>query len=188
MVDIDVTEKTGYIINDVFKPVTIRDERGIIFYSTESELPEVQQFNLPGFGRFTVDSGNFKKASNPIQYPYMELPPAEHEFPSTKNFQIKFGDNPHKCTINFAKGIILFDSGFKCRPLPQIFYILFHEEGHRFLLTEKYADLYAANAMLTKGFNPYQILHAQHHSLSDKQQYRKDYLRNRMVDAGLIKP
>lgn len=187
MVEIDVNEKTGFIINDPYKPVTIRDCRGMLFYTNETELPHIKQFNLPPLGKFYIDSGNFKSVSKPVTYPFLVLPDAEHSFPNTDSFAIEWGDNPHKCTINFKTGVILFDNTFKTKTLPEIFFILGHEKGHQFLLTEKYVDLYACNWMLAKGFNPLQILQAQKNTLSEKSDYRKQYLKNRMVDAGLIK-
>lgn len=186
MVELNLTEKTGFKVLDPYKPIVIRDARGILFYSTESILPDVKVFNLPGVGKLFVDSGSFVR-SEIVDYPFLELPEAERNFPDTKNFKIVFGDNPHKCTINFRTETIFFDNAFKSKPLPEIFFILFHEEGHQYYLTEKYVDLYASNCMLAKGFNPEQIRWAHKNSLSERQEHRKMYVHNRMIEAGLLR-
>ena len=61
-----------------------------------------------------------------------------------------------------------------------IFFILYHEYGHTLYETEKYADMYAANIMLKRGYNLSQIGLSQLTALSSKQFERKNNLISRL--------
>lgn len=180
---LEVSKKTGYKVNDIYSPIVIRDYRGIMFYTTEPLLPRVKEFNLP-VGSYMVDSGYFSPMTFPVQYKLIRLPFPERFLPKPKDFVICFGDNPNKCTIFWDKGIIMFDNSFREKPLPQLYFILFHEFGHARYKTEKYADLYAVNSMLAKGFNPSQIGMAPIQSLSNYADYRKENVVNRLLKAN----
>ena len=173
-------DKTGFEVNDIFKPIVIRDFRGILFYSTEGMTPNVARFNLPA-GEYYIDSGNFRALGRPNQVTLSTLPFPERFYPSSENFKIAFGTNPHKCTIFWKEKLILFDNAFKEKPLSYIDLILFHERGHSLYKTEKYADLYATNEMLKKGYNESQIGTAHLESLSPAQYERKEYINRRII-------
>lgn len=165
-------KKTGYEITDPYKPVVIRDYRGMLFYTTEPLLPKVTKFNLPE-GTYFIDSGFFRKMPAPVKYHLADLPMKERSFDKPYDFKLVFGTNPNKCSIFWDEKTILFDDSLKDYSLPELFFILYHEIGHSYYLTEKYADLFAANFMLIKGFNPSQITTAPITSLSSKQLVRK---------------
>ncbi len=173
-------KKTGFEVNDIFKPINIRDFRGVLFYSTEGMTPNVARFNLPA-GEYWVDSGNFRALPRPNQVTLSTLPFPERFYPSSDSFKIMFGNNPNKCTIYWNKKLILFDSSFKEKPLSYIDLILFHERGHSLYETEKYADLYATNEMLKKGYNESQIGTAHLETLSSNQYDRKQYINRRII-------
>lgn len=185
-----VSKKTGFKVTDPAAPVNIRDDRGILFYTTEPILP-VYEFNLPE-GDYFVDSGSFKEMSNPISFKLATLPKSERLFSIPPyGFKVLFEDNPNKCTIFWKEGCIVFDKSFAERPLPQLYFIYFHELGHsRYgygkLYTkdesEAYCDLYASNQMLKMGFNPSQIIAAPRESLSCKQDFRKDFIEQTLID------
>lgn len=177
MRQITLNKKTGFKVNDIYQPVVIRDHRGILFYTTEPLLPKVKEFNLPP-GTYCVDNGYFSPMILPVSYGNIKLPFPERALPKPDNFKVEFGNNPNKCTIFWKEGRILFDSSFKEKPLYEVFFILFHEEGHSRYKTEDKADLYAAKKMLDYGFNPYQVGIAPLFSLSDRQMFRK----NNIVD------
>ena len=179
---LELNKKTGFVVNDPFKPIVIRDFRGILFYSTEPFLPRVKEFNLPS-GVYFVDSGYFSPKNFPVKYKYIKLPVAERLLPKPSGFDVRFGNNPNKCTIFWDKGYILFDESFREKPLNQLYFILFHEFGHSIFKTEKYADLYAANCMLGKGFNPSQIGIAPIESLSDAAEERKENVVNKLLTS-----
>lgn len=180
---LDLKQKTGFKVTDIYKPIVIRDFRGILFYTTEPLLPRVKEFNLPA-GTYIVDSGYFVPMAKPVNYKMISLPPAERLFPKPTNFEIRFGRNPNKCTIFWKKGYILFDESFREKPLPQLFFILFHEFGHARYKTEKFADLYAANCMIKKGFNPpFQIAMAPIESLSDAAYERKNLVVSKLLQV-----
>lgn len=170
-----VTEKTGYKVNDIYKPIVIRDYRGIMFYTTEPLLPKVKEFNLPT-GTYFVDSGYFSPMPYPVEYELKKLPPPQRKFPKPYDYRVRFDYNPNKCTIFWDLGIILFDNRLKDCSLPELYFILYHEISHARYKEEKYADLMAVNYMLCKGFNPSQIGMAPITSLSSAQYERKKYI------------
>lgn len=177
---LELTKKTGFKVTDIYKPIIIRDFRGIMFYSTEPMIPRVKEFNLPA-GTYMVDTGYFVPMNNPVKYPLVKLPVFERLFPKPKNFEIRFGNNPNKCSIFWDLGFILFDESFREKPLPQLYFILFHEFGHARYKTEKFADLYAVNCMLKKGYNPSQIGFAPIESLSDNAIERKKLVVSKLL-------
>lgn len=171
-----VENKSGFDVVDIYTPINIRDHRGIMFYTTEPLLPKVTKFNLPQ-GVYYVDSGNFRKSSTPREYPKIRLPKRQRYFyDNPAKFEIRFGPNPNKCTVNWDKKYILFDSSFKDKPLAQVDGIFYHECGHRFYTTEKFCDIYSVKCMLNEGYNPSQIGMAFIESLSDLQGERKEYV------------
>lgn len=181
-----VMKKTGYQITDPQTPVIIRDNRGILFYSTEALTPKVKQFNLPTFGNgmtYLVESGSFKEMPFPVPASYVKLPSLSRRFPSPFDFKILFGVNPNKCTVKWNEKEILFDNSFLEKPLPQIFFILYHEYAHAFFSSEVLCDRMAANYMLAKGFNPSQIGSSSITALSSKQLHRKNDLVQSLIDA-----
>jgi len=153
----------------------------ILFYETESMLPKVQYFNIPA-GNYWVEKGWFSETLLPRVYPLAMLPPPERVMPDPSCFSIEFGSNPHKCSIKWDEKTILFDGSFASKPEPELFFVLFHEYGHQMYETEKYADLFAANTMKQKGFNPSQIKRGQDDSLSDAQYERKEFITQKLLD------
>lgn len=183
--EINVLEKTGFVVTDVTQPIVIRDARGRLFYSTESLTPKVKAFNLPGFGKYLVDSGSFKPMKTPVNFPLLWLPAPERDHPPAKDFVIKWEDNPHKCTIDFTKKEIVFDKSFLEKTLPEIYFIYYHEISHRYFKTEKWVDIMADNYMRLKGFNPSQIGYAHITTLSERQAHRKTFHINRIIEQGV---
>lgn len=178
-----ITGKTGFKVKNPELPIIIRDERGLLFYTTEPLIPKVKEFNLPK-GVYFVETGSFEKMLFPRAYKNIRLPHKErYFFPDPSNFDIKFANNPNKCSVNWKSKTITFDNAFKEMPLPYIDFILFHEFGHRYFSTEKYCDLYAAKCMLNIGYNPSQIGYGQIDSLSDKQTERKEFIINHLSNA-----
>lgn len=149
-------EKTGFMTSTPFK---ILDEKGNIFYDStftdHIEKGETLSFNLP-LGVYKYD-GNFIKLSSPVKQIEISLPPKERHIKNGKRYKIIFGDNPNKCTIFYAPGVILFDNSFRDAPLYWKYGIYFHELGHHYYKTEWKADAYAAKKMLEYGFNPSQV-------------------------------
>lgn len=166
------TVKTGYKITNPNIPVIIRDNRGILFYTTEEMVPRITSFNLPP-GKYLVDSGMFAPMSTPVNFGLLSLPMNQRLLKSPLDFKVIFGNNPNKCSVLWNKDTILFDNSFKEKPLPQVQFILGHEFGHQFYTTEKYCDLFSANRMLKKGYNPSQIGLSPLDSLSEAQYERK---------------
>lgn len=198
MFEIFINKKTGFRVTDPSIPVVIRDQRGILFYSTEPLVPKVKFFNMPALGRFFVDSGKIKELDQPVRYPLIRMPKRNVYRGNPMNFKIEFGVNEHKATINFLNGTILFDNSIAELPLPYIYYLLYHEYAHEFFGTtdkvgsekykycEKWCDALAFNYMLIKGFNPSQIKEAQKNTLSERQQFRKDFLDRQVhITTGL---
>lgn len=172
-----VSVKSGFKINNPNVPVIIRDCRGILFYSTELQVPNVKTFNLP-CGTYLVDSGFFTKMEKPVDYPLKKLPPVERNRPVPSDFKIIWGDNPNKCSVIWPRKVILFDGSLEEYRLPELYFILYHEYSHASYKTEKFCDLKAYNYMIKKGYNPEQIGMSLIDSLSEEQGKRKRFLVN----------
>lgn len=174
---------TGFVVKDKSKPVVIRDDRGLLFYSTESMVPRVGEFNLPA-GTYFVDTGYFTERKAPVLYPLAPMPEPERKTKKPFNFTVQFGNNPHKCSILWDEDRIFFDNSFKEMPLPNVFFVLYHEFGHSKYNTERYADLYASNLMKLKGYNPSQIGDAHLTSLSAAQYDRKKFVIKQLINSA----
>ena len=177
-----VPKKTGFKVLEVSTPVIIKDYRGIDFYDTTPILKNgniVKSFNLPE-GAYFVESGNFAKMKKPKKYKLAKLPPRQRLRKLPTDFEIIFGTNPSKCTIFWDNKVILFDNDLMSLTLPELFFILYHEYGHALYKTEKFADLYSANMMKIKGYNPLQIASAPIKSL-DKNEDRKIFAIEQML-------
>lgn len=182
-----VRKKTGFEIKDPIKPVIIRDNRGILFYSTESRVPKTTCFNLPPFGNYFLETGEqysgISVLPKPIEYKLAKLPPTQPRFESPFDFPIKFGVNKNKCTIKWGEQIIFFDNAFKEKPLPQVFFILYHEYAHAFYQSETLCDQMAGNYMKVRGFNPSQIGEAPILALSERQEQRKQNMVESLIEC-----
>lgn len=162
-------------------PVIIRDYRGVMFYDTTGLKKLVKCFNLPA-GKYIVESGKFAPLKNPVPVKLTKLPAPERNYPKPFNFKILFGVNPNKCSIIWRKKTILFDNSLFNSPLPELYFILFHEYGHQLYHTEKFADLFSTNYMKKRGYNDSQIGLAQINSLSTSQIKRKKFIIKNIIN------
>lgn len=154
MVEFRVPKKSGFRI--LVNPIRILDFRKKLFYDN-SLVNNPKTFNLPA-GKYYLVKGSFVRLKNPVNYQLPSLPKRERMFyPNPYNFAVKFAKNPNKASIYWDKGVIVFDNAFKQKSLPELFFVLYHEYGHKLYTTEKFADLFAIREMLKKGFNPSQI-------------------------------
>lgn len=187
---LNITTKTGFRITRPETPVIIRDSRGVLFYSTEPVLPKVKEFNLPP-GKYFVDSGIFQAMDTPVNYALAKLPPRQRSRPFPTDFKLRWGDNPKKCTVDWDNKTITFDHSMSESPLSHLDFIKYHEFGHarygcnpetsspeKIIQCESFADLFAVNCMLRKGYNPEQIAESNVDSLSHKQGARKEFITN----------
>ena len=149
------------------EPLNIYDERGNIFYSSDFTKNFKGLFYLPK-GRYNTDNLIVQSRGNLTQ-PEIRLPKRQwdmkHNF---NNFEIRYGNNINKCTIFHDRKIILFDDSFKSAPLYQLAFMLAHEKGHNYYMSEKFADLFALRLMLKEGYNTSQVIRAIDLTLSDK--------------------
>lgn len=150
---------------DANKPVIIRDSRGLLFYSTEAMLPDVLRFNLPANFHLFVEAGNFRKRNTPVNFELFKLAkPERKKKENPRNFRIVFNKNPSQVTVDWGMKTIFFDRSFLEKTIPEIYWALFHECGHRYWdkgeQQEENCDEYAVNCLLKLGFNPSQICHA----------------------------
>lgn len=179
---IDLKSITGFRVKDVHTPIVIRDARGIMFYDTTLLVPKVQYFNMP-VGIFYVESGYFVPTFSPRVYPLAKLPKPERNRRRPFDFKIEFANNPNKCSIIWDEKRIVFDNSFWDKPLPEIWFIYYHEIGHALYETEEYADLYASNMMKKRGYNPSQICYAHINSLSSANFERKQFLNKILIET-----
>lgn len=174
-----IEKKTGFKNLQPHIPIIIRDNRFILFYSTEGMTP-VRFFNMPQ-GEYYIDSGSIEQMNEPVKFKRYSLPAIERNLPEPSNFSVVFGNNPNKCTIQWRFKRIYFDESFRNKPKPVSYFILCHEFGHAKYKTEKYADLFAANRMIDKGYNPSQIIKANINGLSSKQLKRKKFITKKVL-------
>lgn len=172
-------KKTGFRNKTPKNPVIIRDFRGKLFYSTEGLKP-VHFFNLPE-GSYLKDAGSIVMLNKPVKKTFIKLPPPERNFKAPLNFNVVFGVNPNKCTIQWDKKRIIYDNSLKNATIPTLYFILFHEFAHALYTNEAFADICAANYMLQKGFNESQIGIAPINTLSHFQYKRKKFLISKLL-------
>lgn len=180
MNELIIKQKTGFISYSKFN---IFDKNKKLFYSDDftDSLNKYGyvKFNLP-LGKYYV-IGNIFKLNAPIKFDLIKLPKPERNI-LKKKYKILFGENPNKCSIFYEKGIILFDKKLKDFPLYVLYFIYYHELGHLFYETEKFADIYSVNKLLKLGFNPSQIVRAPYFSLSNKNFERKKFVVNKLKE------
>lgn len=172
-------KKTGFKNIYPQRPLIIRDFRSKLFYSTEGLKP-VEKFNLPR-GDYFLDQGEIEALEKPVYFKQAILPYPQRSFSLPDDFQLTFSNNPNKCTINWITKSITFDNSLKESTLPELYFILYHEYGHAKYIKEKWADLYARNLMIQKGFNPSQVGGAPITALSSQQYERKKYIVNSIL-------
>lgn len=181
-----LNHKTGFKNLTPTRPVIIRDFRSKMFYSTIGLKP-VEQFNLPA-GNYYIEQGNIQALKKPVTFPFYPMPKTQRNFPPPFDYSITFNHNPNRCTIHWGKKIIVFDKHLKNLTLPELFFILYHEFGHHLYRTERFADLYARNMMIKKGYNPSQIGKSPITSLSSKQYPRKKFIVNTFLKHNHFYP
>lgn len=144
-------DKSGFIS---YNPFRLYDGRGILFYDSDFVKKDIIEFNLPP-GKYFLD-GKIYKLDRPFEFKKLELPPKQRNY-RRKRYQIRFGKNKNKCTVNHRLGTILFDEAFRIAPKYILYDVYAHELGHSYYKSEELADRYASNLMLKWGFNPSQI-------------------------------
>jgi hypothetical protein len=166
--------KGGFVCSEPL--ILICDENGREFYKKENKRGYIH-FNLPSG---TYHTQNILNAAPFRRYP---LPPLakENHLKEQKPFKIVFANNPNKCSINTASGLVVFDYSFKDKPKYIIDFILWHEYAHYFYSgngqkSEMNCDRYAQRQMLRQGYNPSQITTAITLTLSDLASHRKNHV------------
>lgn len=144
------------------KSIIIFDDKGKIFYIISND--NIKYFNLPKGKYFTNNSYTKEK---PFIHNLPKLPKFEVMRTNINDFEITFGFNPNKATVNFIKETILIDNRILKLPYFCLVWIIYHEKGHQFYKSEFKCDLYATRQMLLKGFNYSQVKLAPVLSLSE---------------------
>lgn len=159
-------------------PLIIKDERGILFYSNEGFNRPIKQINLPPFHKLYLEKGTLGKLKHPISY--KKIPnrrPIRKLKKNPENFKVIYSENPHKCTVDWSREMMIFDKSFLEKSIPENVWILFHEYGHRYFNRttedEMSCDIFAANKMLEVGYNPEQIGRAILGTISNRNIERK---------------
>lgn len=172
---LSVKGKTGFR-NISGNPILILDERGERFYDTRQLLKRVQMFNLPE-GTYKIAQGDIARMAKPVNYELAPLPAKERTLNGDfSNFEMHFVNNPATGTVVPTAREKFYDHDLKNLPLPYAIFIDEHENGHKYYITESYCDLYAANKMLERGYNPSQIAEAIIFTLSPDKVARKELI------------
>jgi hypothetical protein len=179
-----VKGRTGFR-NVSGNPILILDERGERFYDTRQLLKRVQMFNLPE-GKYYVAQGDIARMGKPIDYELTPMPEKERNLSGDfSNFNLNFVNNPATGTVVPAAKEKFYDHALKDLPLPYSMFIDAHENGHKFYVTEKYCDRYAANKLLERGYNPSQIAEAIIMTLSPDKAARKEEIVRALLNANI---
>lgn len=136
--------------NDSF--ICVFDCKGKIFYIIKND--KQKYFNLPKGDYFTNNEITITK---PFIHKIPSLPKFEVKRPNVNDFDISFGNNPYKATVDFNKETILVDYALLKLPFFCLVWIIYHEKGHQFYKSEFKCDLYATRQMLLKGYNYSQV-------------------------------
>jgi hypothetical protein len=160
-------------------PVLIWEDKGgkRPFY----QFPNETEFNLPRGIYYTENK--LKTLKKPLKYLCPKLPEREKNIKiPVKNF-LFFTENPNKCSVMKKENgtFIYMDNRFKTYPRPMKVFILFHELGHYLYYSEDFCDIFSADLMLKKGYNPSQCYHSSHHNLENLE--RKKTLFNFLQDV-----
>lgn len=161
----EIVKKTGFRTTD--KAIKICTNDGRECYQVNNLKP-YHEFNLPA-GKYTTDN-NLYKLIQPVFFAIPQTPtPNRRVMIPNGRLLIMYRNNPHKASINCAKGVLIFD--FKIKELPKFKqdFIFFHELGHQYyggydaklqpneyMQAEINCDTYAAIQMINKGYNPSQ--------------------------------
>lgn len=178
---ITVKKKTGFK-NPLKSDFKIFDFRGVLFYSNELLKKKDIEFNLP-CGVYYSDT-DFIRLETPVKNKKIRLPKPQRNIKHDKKISIEFGNNVNKATIFHDENKILFDNSFKNKTLPEIYFCFYHEIGHKYYISEQFADLYATKKMLQKGFNKSQIGKANIMLLSSRALNRKQNVINNLLKDG----
>jgi hypothetical protein len=130
--------------------VKVHTPDGKVFYEFKKKTPFY--FNLPK-GIYHIE-GNVKPLKKAIEYKIKEKRKKEsdHALPQRNELKIEFGDNPNKASIWVKKHYILLDNRYKDAPQVVKDYLIAHEIGHYRFKTERYADEFAQQVLLDKGY------------------------------------
>lgn len=150
---ISISNKTGF--ESISNPVLIFDESGDIFYNYS---PKGGRFNLPA-GRYFTNS-IVKVLPQPLKYKLPQKPKPDR-FLKPKNLKLSVKNNPNTATVYLKKSVIVIDAKkWNSLRKPEKDFILYHEIGHFFYISEKAADIFAVRQMLKAGYNPSQCFAA----------------------------
>lgn len=143
-----LSKKTGFSCAGA---VLVTRPNGSVFYEHKKKAPFT--FNLPA-GTYNIKAENLKVLRNPIEYKINAKRKQEstHELPKRGELKIEFGDNPNKASIWVKKHYILLDNQYKNAPEVVKEYLIAHEIGHYRYKTERFADEFAQQVLLDKGF------------------------------------
>jgi len=151
-----LNKKTGFACSG---EVVVKLPNGSIFYQHKKRAPFT--FNLPA-GMYDIQGSNVKMLSKPTEYKIksQRVHESTHELPKRGELRIEFGDNPNKASIWVKKHFILIDNQYRNAPQVVKDYLIAHEIGHYRYKTERFADEFAQQVLLDKGYNMTQIVQA----------------------------
>jgi hypothetical protein len=149
---VSISNKAGFIASGA---VQVNDNQGRPFYSFKKN--GVFKFNLPR-GVYSI-TGKVKQLQKPVEYIFKPSRKREHfhELPVNGELKIIYGNNPNKASIFPKKHVVIIDNQYKkAHPVVKD-YLLFHEIGHYLYKTEKFADEFAQENLIKKGY-PFSLI------------------------------
>ena len=162
------------------REVRIYDQAGkpFYFFDCKNKILEPHTFNLPA-GLY-YSTAPVEKLAAPVKYKLPDLARPNRYIKKQPRIQIKYGNNPHTCSIDVAKGVIFADNKLKELPRYMQKFIFLHEIAHHYYggydfktqlkdytQAEINCDTFAAFQMLRSGYNPSQAHLTVKNMLSD---------------------
>lgn len=158
---------TVIILGNSFKTVFVTNKDGKTYYFRKFDNPQSScKVRIPDVGKYTflVDGKEIGKS----QMKFIPLVPAR--FNVEMPFRQRNRAKPYEITTNHTlshtparihthSGRIEVSPAFHQFPIFAQKFIIAHELGHFYYQDEEYADMFAAQSMLKRGYNPSSIMY-----------------------------
>lgn len=135
--------------------ITVFDGCGKVFYFHPNKKNSLV-FSLPQGIYYTEN--NLTGLGKHILPTLKKLPSPEKDIEVPQDFNMHFGFNPHKASIDLEGGNVMFDYCFLNLPRFCLVHAIYHEKAHYKYNTEEFCDFYADNEMLKRGYNQSQCV------------------------------
>jgi hypothetical protein len=172
------------------REIRVYDSKGkpFYFFDCKDKVLKPHTFNLPAGVYYTATP--LEKLAAPVKYELPDLAKPNRYIQKKPRIIVRYGNNPHTCSIDVEKGLIFADNKLKDLPAYMLKFIFLHEMAHHYyggfdFATQKKeytqaeinCDTYAAFQMLKSGYNPSQAYLTVKNMLGEWESRRKNSLK-----------